>query len=417
MNVRRILLTLVAFLVIGGLAVGLSLLTPARRPAEASVELPRITRLTCLPSGDVLAYAPGTLEGRAPATGDELFEMTQDSGRFEAQTGPLILSADSLAVAGVFSVAPVRSYAPCAPAATTGTLLVTDPGNTELTITNSDANEAVVDLSLLGPDGEVTAVGARGIAVAPGVTRTVALSVLAPEGPVGVTYSASQGRVAMAAVNVEGRDTRYIGPARSAIEHVIGGIPAEAATAQLVITNPYEERAEVLVSALGATSEYELAPTADLSVEPMSTVAVDLGDALGGEAAAIRVKAAHEIGAAVVVTGATGSPVTLTGSEPAREVAAMTIGGVLQATNPGADPVTLRTSATAGAVTLAPGTTQALALDGEAGEGWPVSVEADGPVVVAAVSADQPGLVVIPLGRIADDPQAARVAELDPHLR
>lgn len=395
----------------------MSLLTPARRPAEPSVELPRITRLTCLPSGDVLAYAPGTLEGREPASGDELFEMTEESGHFEAQTGPLVLSADSLAVAGVFSAAPVRSYAPCAPASTTGTLLVTDPGNTELIITNSDANEAVVDLSLLGPDGEIAAVGARGIAVAPGVTRNVALSVLAPEGPVGVTYSASQGRVAMAAVNVEGRDSRYIGTARSAAEHVIGGIPAEAASAQLVVTNPFEERVDVTVSALGSTSEYELAPAADLSVEPMSTVAVDLGDSLGGEAAAIRVEAAHEIGAAVVVTGATGSPVTLIGSEPAMELAAMTLGGMVQVTNPGTEPVTVNTSATAGEVTIEPGTTQALPVEGEADVGWPVSVAADGPVVAAAVSADQPGLIVVPMEQIADDPQDLRAAELDPHLR
>ena len=417
MNARKLLLTLAAFLVIGGLAVGLSLLTPARRPAEPSVELPRITRLTCLPSGDVLAYAPGTLEGREPASGDELFEMTEESGHFEAQTGPLVLSADSLAVAGVFSAAPVRSYAPCAPASTTGTLLVTDPGNTELIITNSDANEAVVDLSLLGPDGEIAAVGARGIAVAPGVTRNVALSVLAPEGPVGVTYSASQGRVAMAAVNVEGRDSRYIGTARSAAEHVIGGIPAEAASAQLVVTNPFEERVDVTVSALGSTSEYELAPAADLSVEPMSTVAVDLGDSLGGEAAAIRVEAAHEIGAAAVVTGATGSPVALIGSEPAMELAAMTLGGMVQVTNPGTEPVTVNTSATAGEVTIEPGTTQALPVEGEADVGWPVSVAADGPVVAAAVSADQPGLIVVPMEQIADDPQDLRAAELDPHLR
>lgn len=149
----------------------------------------------------------------------------------------------------------------------------------------------------------------------------------------------------------------------------------------------------------------------------MSTVAVDLGDSLGGEAAAIRVEAAHEIGAAVVVTGATGSPVTLIGSEPAMELAAMTLGGMVQVTNPGTEPVTVNTSATAGEVTIEPGTTQALPVEGEADVGWPVSVAADGPVVAAAVSADQPGLIVVPMEQIADDPQDLRAAELDPHLR
>lgn len=415
MNPRRVLITLAAFLLVGAVAVGLSLVTPVAKPAETPVELPRITRLTCLPSGDVFAYAPGGLQGRTADGESELFELTETAGRFDEQTGPLVLSAESLAVAGVFSATPVRSYAPCLPAASAGMILVTDPSNTELIITNSDAGEAVVDLALLGPDGEVAAVGARGIAVAPGVTRTVALSVLSPQGPVGVLYSASQGRVAMAAVNVEGRDVRYIGPTRSATEHLIAGIAAEAASTQLVVTNPYEERLDVTVSALGGASEYELAPTAELSVEALSTVAVDLGDALGGEPAALRVRAAQEIGAAVVLTGPTGSPVTLTAAEPAHELAAMALGSVLQVSNPGSSEASARVGEQS--VILAPGTTQTLPLEGGLEAPRPVVLEADGPVVAAVVSADQPGLIVTPLGIIADDPQAARVAELDPHLR
>ncbi|MDO5676990.1 MAG: DUF5719 family protein [Propionibacteriaceae bacterium] len=424
MNPKRILISLAAFLLIAGVTVGLSLLTPARKLASAAVDLPRITRLTCLQSGDAYIFAPGAYNASAAkdASGNSGgFLFTSDGGATFASEigGPFTLRADSLAVAGVYAAGPVRTFAPCAPASAAGTILVTDPGDAELIITNSDANEAIVDLTLLGPDGEIPAVGARGIAVAPGVTRRIALSVLAPEGPVGVSFSASQGRVAMAAVNVEGRAARFIGTTRPGTDLLIGGVPPGAPGVQVIITNPFEERADITVSALGATSTYELSPTADLSVEPMSTVAVDLGDALGGEASAIRVQATQEISAGVVVSGATGSPATLLPSEPAAHLAATTQGGAVQLSNPGSTPIvaSIEASETAPAVEVRinPGTTVVHAVPVMPTR--PVTVDADGPVVASTATTDATGTIIIPLGQIVDDPREPGSTELSPHLR
>lgn len=413
MNPKRLAVSLLAFLLIGGVTVGLSLLTPARQPAPVTVELPRTTRITCLQSGDALGYAPGSMAARTVEQGEELFTGV---GRFPEVDGPFVVNADSLAVAGVFAAGPARTFAPCSPAATSGTILVTEPGDAELVLTNSDANEAIVDLTMLGVDGEVTAVGARGIAVAPGVSRRIALSVLAPEGPVGVSFTASEGRVAMAAVNVEGRAARYVGPSREAVEHLIGGVPPGATDVALMMTNSREERAEVTVTALGAGSEYELAPTAGLIVEPMTTVLIPIGEALGGEASAIRVESNLEVSAAVVVRGPTGSPATLTAADSSSELAAITMGGALQISNPGQEPVTVTVvTDTEQELNVDAGTTvvQVLPLVDQ----QLIEVRSDGPVVASAATSDATGTIIIPLGRVADEPRSAATAELDAHLR
>lgn len=413
MNTKRLLLSLIALLAIGGVTVGLSLLTPARQPASVTVELPRTTRVTCLQSGDALAYAPGEMAARNVESGAELFA---GNGRFPGADGPFVVVADSLAVAGVFAAGPARTYAPCAPAATSGTILVTDPGEAELLLTNSDANEAIIDLTLLGVDGEIAAVGARGIAVAPGVSRRIALSVLAPEGPVGVRFTASEGRVAMAAVNLAGRAARYVGPSPQAVEHLIGGVPPGATDVHLMVTNSREERADITVTALGAGSEYELAPTADLSVEPMTSVMIPIGEALGGDASAIRVESTQEVAAAVVVNGPTGSPATLTAADAASELAAVTMGGAVQISNPGDEPVTVTMVTDAEVeLTIDAGTTvvEVLPLVDE----QLVEIRADGPVVASAATSDATGTIIIPLGRVADELRSTAVSELDAHLR
>ena len=51
--IRRIALTVLAFVVLAGLTVGVSLIAPERRPASAAVELPRTSSVTCGVAGEV----------------------------------------------------------------------------------------------------------------------------------------------------------------------------------------------------------------------------------------------------------------------------------------------------------------------------------------------------------------------------
>ena len=373
---RRIIMSFVSLAVVVGAAFGLTFITPLRRPPAAAVDLPRTTEQVCPTAGTVLSVGEGDLThaaiGGAPVT-------ARATGSFQAEA-PVQLRGEAPLVAGVVGSGTPQTYAACASPATEAVLLVADPATTELSLINSDTGEAAVDLTLLGPEGELTPVGARGIAIAPGVTRKVALSVLAPAGPVGVLVTASQGRVAATLVNVEGRPATVAVAADTATDHVIPAVPAAADEARLLLTNPTENRLEVS----------------------------DLTGALSGEATTILVHADAPIGAAVLTRTGSGAPATLTAREPSARLGVATPGsGSLLLSNPQAAPAAVQVvfaDAPAIEVTVPAGATTAVAVpEGES-------------VLVAAVAVPATGIVV-PLARNEVEPQDPGTVQLDPGLR
>lgn len=414
--IRRLALTVLAFVVLAGLTVGVSLIAPDRRPASAAVELPRTSSVTCGVGGEVFAvadsaFASRDLGGAAGPVGVSPFAAPIE--------GPTVLTTDGRSVAGVLTADEDRTFLPCAAPATSGVLLVPDPGERELLLINPDSGEAVVDLTLLGPDGEITAVGARGIAIGPGASRRVALSVLAPEGPVGVAFEASVGRVAPVAVAVEGRGTRLTAAAVPAEQHVIAGLPGGVSSPRLLISNPGLDRVTLTVEALGATGSYEPASAADQTVAPFSTLELDLGDDLGGDPGALRITADGEVAAAVVLDSLDGPPTTLTSGVESPELAAYgPPGGELQLSNPGSTEVTARlTGAAVRDVTVPAGATVAVKVSTT--DKVNVAVEASGPLVGALVSPGKKkqGLSVAPLGVVGTAEDDGALAVVDPNLR
>lgn len=411
--IRRTALSIAALLAVVAVAALLALLSPARQAPPVAVELRQASQVVCLAAGKVVVRDVAEVEVR------DLAGNPQPSVNGELSIGePVVLRAERRLVGGVLIEQEQRAYAPCQPAVTSGMIVVPDPAATELILANSDGNEATVDLTLLGADGEVVAVGARGIALAPGSTRRVALSVLAPEGPVGVAFRASQGRVAVIGAAVEGRPIRFAPPAQPATEHLVGGIPAGATVLQLLVSNPHENRVEVSVEALGASASFEPASATGISVAPRSTMAIDLGDALAGEAAALRISADEAVGVSVVAGVGTGSPVTLVGGIASDELGLDAPGGSsLVVTNPGDDEAAVDVSV-GGAVqrlVVGPGRTVAVPLpDGAQVE---VDLSADASVVAAAVSVTDAGTVVVPAADSSDAEARGVPARLDPTLR
>lgn len=408
---RKLAATLAAVALTVGLAVTLSLISPLRRPPAETVELVRATKLACATAGRVLGLGEGEVVSAPLDAGD----ATSGTGQVDAAAqGPSTLSAAALLVGGVLAEQPTRSWTRCETPSPEGMLLVSDPGSTELVVVNSDANEAVIDLALLGADGEIAAVGARGIAVAPGVSRTVALSVLAPDGPVGVVYTASQGRVAVVARPVEGRNGATVGSAAAQTSQTVAGIPAGATSTTLLLSNPSEDRVEVGVEALGASSAYEPAPAAGISLAPRSTQRIDLGTSLGGEASALRVTSSVAIGAAVQVSGADAVASSLVAGVPGERLGALVPQAeAVQVTNPGTAPakVELTVGEAPVEVEVAAGTTTAVNVT--AAGLTALRVEADVPVLASALS----GGSVIPLDIVVEDESSAGVVVLDPSLR
>ncbi|MHA6524321.1 DUF5719 family protein [Tessaracoccus sp. G1721] len=417
--IRRAALSLGALVLVVAVAVGLALISPLRKPAAEVIELPRSTSLTCALPGTAL------IGGSGPVTVTALDGAAREvvAPAADPLTGPVELSAENRISAGVLLARAEPAFAPCGTPATSGMVLVADPSTVELILVNTDPTEAAVDLTLLGPQGEIAAVGARGIALAPGVSRRVALSVLAATGPIGVVFDASQGRVAMLAAAVEGRRALVSPPTTVATEHLLAGAPAGATGTRLLVTNPHEDRVDVAIEGMGPAGPYVPAVAESLSIPAMTTIAVDLTAPLAGEATAVRVTAPEAVGAALV-TGGAGSPATVVAGEPGADLAGLVPGsGVLQLSNPGRSAavvaeVTLTpiggTAATQ-EVTVEPGYTVAVAIP--AGDPVVVSVAADGELIAAASTPAPAGTVVVPLGPAADAPALTLPAEQQPGLR
>lgn len=393
--IRRLAWTVLALAVAVGVALGLAALSPQQIVAVDSVELPRTTTLTCAVPGEVLIDSAGEVD-MTPVGGTP--SEVAAPARVDTET-PVRVSAGRQLSAGVLVTGDDRGYAPCGPALTAGVVLIDDPAGTELVLVNSDAGEAAVDLTLLGPDGEITAVGARGILIAPGVVRRIALSVLAPEGPVAVQFRAGQGRVAMLATSVEGRPLDLAGPTTLDTEHLLA-TPTGASSTALLLTNPGEERLDVTLEGLGPAGPYVPAVTDSLSVAPMTTVRVALTEALAGEATTVRVTAPEEVGAALATT-AGGQRATVVGSETSVALSGLVPGaGELLISNPdamGAAAATVVLTPLEGEevrsqVTVPAGSTVAVPLPEAASV--QVRVDADLPVTASATSADGSGTVV-----------------------
>ena len=410
---RRILISAVALLVVAGVAAALSLISPMRRPAPAAVDLPRAAKLTCSLPGDVVVEGEGTPTVTQVAGGDS---VDAAPGTAVAASTPVNVRADGDIAAGVVVAGTPRLFAPCASPTTTGVLLIDDPATAELLLTNADAAEASVDLRLIGPDGELSPVGSRGIAIAPGVTRPVALSILAPEGPVAVVYSTSHGRVAAVARNVEGRAARVVTPTDLREEHLIAGVPAGASSVKLLVTNPTENRVNVTTTAMGPGGSYEPASTTGLTLAPMTSQIVDVTADLSGEASTLRVVGDGELGASVITQVGTGAPTTLTDSASVTDLmGAAPSGATLQLTNPGTAAATVQTSEPGGEartpVTIPAGAT--LAVESTAR----LRVTSETPLVGAMVVAGDEGAVVVPLAPAAGTPASPGTTVLDPELR
>lgn len=410
--IRRIVELVLTFVVVAGLVA----LVTAQRPAS----LPRSTTVT--PTVDVKQVClPGLTEGTvyidgAQAVGEVGEALaTVGGGHVVEGTDAAHVASGTNAIVGGSHVQgeAVSSWIPCAAAVTQGMLVIHDTTATDLLVVNSDPTDTSVDLTLYGPDGEITAVGSRGIAVAPGTSQVVALSVLAEnQGPVGVRMSTSRGRATLA-VRASG-DTVADATVLSAPaeRHFLSGIPQDATTVDLLLSNPTSERVEAAVTAYGATSMYIPEGGQSVSIPAYSTVEVELASSLAGEASGLMVEADGEI-AAGIIAGPDGD---LSSSGPlyaGTELGAFGPGGgTLLLSNPASE---VTTATVDGQVhEIEGGTTVAIDLPGEV---TPMMVSADSEIFGAVVHVGEQGVFSVPLqsaGALAADPIDA---ELDPTLR
>ena len=170
----------------------------------------------------------------------------------------------------------------------------------DLVVTNVDPGPAVVDIRVLGADGEIETVGTRGVTVAPGDTTRISLADVAPQNDeVVVHVEASRGRVVAALTDRYA--PRPAGP--SGLEWLtateapgerlrLAGVPARATERTLLVANPSDLEALVDLEVSGSRGTFVPSGFETLSVPPGAVRAVDVTDMLTGkEATSVRLQA------------------------------------------------------------------------------------------------------------------------------
>jgi hypothetical protein len=213
--------------------------------------------------------------------------------------------------------------APCLPSADTWwfTGVDTSVGSTSrLVLSNPAPAVAAVDLTFYGPNGIKSAVGARGIPVAPQSRQVLDLARFAPGlDAFAVRVNATRGRVSaaveIARVNgVTPNGAEWLAASQPpATETLVNAGDAGPGDQRLVITNPTAREALVQVQVLDSNGPFVPKNLSDVRIKPGRTVVKDVSDVTGASAAALRVTTQQEdsaVIASLVSESATG-PVDL----------------------------------------------------------------------------------------------------------
>ena len=157
-----------------------------------------------------------------------------------------------------------------------------------LLLANVDPGPAVVDLRVLGPDGEVDTVASRGVLVAPHSRKRVALADVAPQtDDLALSVHAERGRVVASMI-----DSRRTGPtARPGQEWLAGteapsrtlrlaGVPGRAARRTLLVANPSGLEAVVDLRVSGSSGTFTPTGLEPVTVAPGTVRSLDLTRAL-----------------------------------------------------------------------------------------------------------------------------------------
>ncbi len=255
--------------------------------SSVSLGLAPASELDDVPDGGTVEQGP---VGEEPAPVD----LARGVLRSVAGAGGPAARATRGAAAGLFgfrtdeqdtTLAVARCPVPRAQWWFTGAGATLDHAST-LVMSNLDPGPAVVDVRVLGPDGEVDTVGTQGITVEPGTTTVVELADIAPQtAEAAVSVSAARGRV-VAAVSDTLAPRPGADPGREWLSGVdrpsrtlrLDGLPAGDRAHLLVVANPSDLEAVVEVEVAGSTGTFAPTGLDPVSVAPGAVDEVDLSD-------------------------------------------------------------------------------------------------------------------------------------------
>jgi hypothetical protein len=204
--------------------------------------------------------------------------------------------------------------------------------DTVLTLSNPRANQAVLDIDVLGTNGPVRSPGLHGITVPAGGSRVVDLAKVSPAvGELAVNVVATRGLVAISAVDrfapgVVGKAVQEWLPGQSlpGTTVTLAGLPSDPDRASLVVVNPRNVEAIVSLEVIGTTGTFAPDDLPPMTIPPHSVVTESIRSVFDGDPLAVRVTSAQPVTAAVrTVTG--GDVAFATGVQPIRDTTAVAV--------------------------------------------------------------------------------------------
>ncbi|MER6396116.1 DUF5719 family protein [Kitasatospora sp. NPDC001603] len=176
-----------------------------------------------------------------------------------------------------------------------------------VSLVNTEATAAVVDIKLYGDKGLIENDAANGITVAPGSSQSVLLPTIS-KGQVAdlaVHVVARSGRVGAAVHAADGSKGADWVPASAAPApvQVLPGLPADTANAHLVVWAPPEDDADLKIQLSGKNGLFTPAGNESIHVKAGMVAAVDLGKVTRDEVAGLRLSPTDDKHPTPVVAG------------------------------------------------------------------------------------------------------------------
>ena len=146
----------------------------------------------------------------------------------------------------------------------------------QLEIINPDAADALIDITLSGPDGEITGPGLRGLTIAATSRTVIDLAEHADtRTALGARVRSSVGRV-MAFGRIDRPDLLDVVPATQQGTHLTVAPTPGQVTTRLLLTNPGTTRNAVTLTASSSAGQLALGANARITLDAQRTVAVDI---------------------------------------------------------------------------------------------------------------------------------------------
>ncbi|MFJ8628687.1 DUF5719 family protein [Kitasatospora sp. NPDC093550] len=176
-----------------------------------------------------------------------------------------------------------------------------------LSLVNTEPSAAVVDIKLYGDKGLIDNDAANGLTVAPGSSQSVLLSTLT-KGAVtdlAVHVVVRSGRIGAALHAADGNKGADWIPASAApaATQVMPGLPADTASARLVVWAPPEDDADLKIQLSGKNGWFTPAGNESIHVKAGMVAAVDLGKVTREEVAGLRLSPSDDKHPTPIVAG------------------------------------------------------------------------------------------------------------------